>query len=55
MVKRVLALRNAPVADPYTGPAMLSGEASGVFFHEIFGHRLEGHRLKEGGETFKKW
>ncbi len=54
MVKRVLALRNAPVADPYTGPAMLSGEASGVFFHEIFGHRLEGHRLKEGGETFKK-
>ena len=54
MVKRMVALKNAPVADPYTGPAMLSGAASGVFFHEIFGHRLEGHRLKEGGETFKK-
>lgn len=54
MVKRMIALKNAPVADPYTGPAMLSGAASGVFFHEIFGHRLEGHRLKIGGETFKK-
>ncbi len=54
MVSRMVALKNAPVADPYTGPAMLSGPASGVFFHEIFGHRLEGHRLKTGGETFKK-
>ncbi len=54
MAKRMIALKNAPVADPYTGPAMLSGAASGVFFHEIFGHRLEGHRLKTGGETFKK-
>ena len=42
------------MADPYTGPAILSGPASGVFFHEIFGHRLEGHRLKTGGQTFKK-
>ena len=54
MVKKITALKNAPVADPYTGPAILSGAASGVFFHEIFGHRLEGHRLKTGGETFKK-
>lgn len=55
MVRRLLALRDAPVADPYTGPAILSGPASGVFFHEIFGHRLEGHRLKTGGQTFKRW
>ena len=54
MIKRLMALRDAPVADPYTGPAILSGPASGVFFHEIFGHRLEGHRLKSGGQTFKK-
>lgn len=53
LLNRVEALRKAPVANPYTGPAILSGPASGVFFHEIFGHRLEGHRLKEGGETFK--
>ncbi|MGN0282057.1 MAG: metallopeptidase TldD-related protein, partial [Prevotella sp.] len=53
LVKRIQALRAAPVANPYTGPAILSGPASGVFFHEIFGHRLEGHRLKKGGETFK--
>jgi len=50
------ALKNAPVVDPYTGPAILSGRASGVFFHEIFGHRIEGHRQKneEEGQTFKK-
>lgn len=54
MVKRLTLLREAPVVDPYTGPALLSGPASGVFFHEIFGHRIEGHRLKSGGQTFKK-
>lgn len=54
ILERLKALRKAPIADPYTGPAILSGPASGVFFHEIFGHRLEGHRLKSGGQTFKK-
>lgn len=54
MIGRIVALKNAPVADPYTGPALMSGAAGGVFFHEIFGHRLEGHRLKTGGQTFKK-
>ena len=53
LAARVRVLRHAPLADPYTGPAILSGEVAGVFFHEIFGHRLEGHRLKEGGETFR--
>lgn len=53
LAERVSALAKAPVANPYTGPAILSGPASGVFFHEIFGHRLEAHRLKEGGETFR--
>jgi TldD protein len=48
------ALRKAPIADPYTGPAVLEGRAAGVFFHEIFGHRLEGHRQKDDleGQTF---
>lgn len=54
MIRRLRTLRQAPVVDPYTGPALLSGPASGVFFHEIFGHRIEGHRLKSGGQTFKK-
>jgi predicted Zn-dependent protease len=40
-------LRNAELATTFTGPAMLSGEASGVFFHEIFGHRVEGFREKD--------
>ncbi|MFN7931165.1 MAG: TldD/PmbA family protein, partial [Blastocatellia bacterium] len=56
MSKDLLELRKAPVIEPYTGPAILSGRASGVFFHEIFGHRIEGHRQKEedSGQTFTK-
>lgn len=52
--QELLALRKAPIADPYTGPAILEGRAAGVFFHEIFGHRLEGHRQKDDleGQTF---
>lgn len=48
-------LRTAPLAEPFSGPAILSGEASGVFFHEIFGHRVEGHREKDpnSSQTFK--
>ena len=56
MIVDLKALREAPLVDPYTGPAILSGRASGVFFHEILGHRVEGHRQKreEEGQTFKK-
>ncbi|UCE62067.1 MAG: hypothetical protein JSU63_10210 [Phycisphaerales bacterium] len=56
LISEVLALREAPVVDPYTGPAILMSRASGVFFHEIFGHRIEGHRQKdvEEGQTFAK-
>lgn len=50
------ALLRAPEVDPYVGPAILSGYAAGVFFHEIFGHRIEGHRQKDEaeGQTFTK-
>jgi predicted Zn-dependent protease len=56
MIADLAALRVAPIVEPYTGPAILSGRASGVFFHEIFGHRVEGHRQKnvEDSQTFKK-
>lgn len=56
MIGDLEALRVAPLADPYTGPAILSGRASGVFFHEIFGHRVEGHRqkLSSDAQTFKQ-
>jgi TldD protein len=49
-------LLKAPPADPFVGPAILSGRAAGVFFHEIFGHRVEGHRQKDDneGQTFTK-
>ncbi len=51
------ALHDAPLADPYVGPAILEGRASGVFFHEVFGHRIEGHRQKDatGGQTFASY
>ncbi|MDR0833004.1 MAG: hypothetical protein LBN93_02285 [Candidatus Symbiothrix sp.] len=50
------ALKKAPVVESFTGPAILSPEAAGVFFHEIFGHRIEGSRLKQetDAQTFKK-
>lgn len=56
MVNILDGLRNAPVAKTYSGPAILSGEAAGVFFHEIFGHRVEGHREKDpnSSQTFKQ-
>jgi len=55
MVAELLALRTAPVIDPYTGPAILAPEATGVLFHETVGHRLEGERLHDDneGRTFK--
>jgi TldD protein len=56
LVSLLTKLKEAPVAEPFTGPAILSGEASGVFFHEIFGHRIEGQRMKNesDAQTFKK-
>lgn len=50
-------LEKAPLAEPYVGPAILEGRASGVFFHEVFGHRIEGHRQKDktGGQTFASY
>jgi predicted Zn-dependent protease len=54
--KDVTALLTAPEAEPFVGPAIFSGSAAGVFFHEIFGHRVEGHRQKDEseGQTFTK-
>jgi predicted Zn-dependent protease len=56
MIGTLTKMRNAPIVDPFAGPAILSGGAAGVFFHEIFGHRVEGHREKDEsqGQTFKK-
>lgn len=56
VLEQVVALREAPLIEPYTGPAILLNRASAVFFHEIFGHRVEGHRQKDvdEGQTFTK-
>lgn len=57
LVSKLDELRNAPLMETYSGPAILSGEATGVFFHEIFGHRVEGHRQKDpnSSQTFKSF
>jgi TldD protein len=56
MADDLSALRAAPLAEPYSGPALLSGRASAVFFHEVLGHRVEGQRQRgrEEGQTFTK-
>jgi TldD protein len=56
MAADLKALRNAPLAEPFDGPALLSGRAAAVFFHEVLGHRLEGHRQRGDteGQTFTK-
>ena len=56
VIDELTSLHDAPVVEPYIGPAILMNKASGVFFHEIFGHRIEGHRQKrsEEGQTFTK-
>lgn len=54
MIKETEGLDKAPLIDPYAGPALLTGRASAVFFHEVFGHRAEGFRQKDinEGQTF---
>jgi TldD protein len=56
MIAEAEALVAAPLVDPYAGPAMLTGRAAAVFFHEVFGHRAEGHRQKDiaEGQTFAR-
>ncbi|WP_263383011.1 metallopeptidase TldD-related protein [Granulicella arctica] len=56
MAKNLEALRVAPITEPFNGPAILSGRAAAVFFHEVLGHRLEGQRQRgdEEGQTFTK-
>ena len=52
----VAGLLDAPEAEPFAGPAIFSGRAAGLFFHEIFGHRMEGERQKDEseGQTFAR-
>lgn len=54
MIDLLSRLRKAPLVDPFSGPAILSGRAAGVFFHEIFGHRVEATRQRNAadGQTF---
>jgi predicted Zn-dependent protease len=56
MAADLVKLRKAPIVEPFIGPALLSGRASAVFFHEVLGHRLEGQRQRgdEEGQTFAK-
>jgi len=56
MRKEIEGLTAAPLIEPTAGPAMLTGRAAAVFFHEVFGHRAEGHRQKDinEGQTFAR-
>ena len=54
--KEMEGLVKAPLVEPFAGPAMLTGRAAAVFFHEVFGHRSEGFRQKDinEGQTFAR-
>jgi TldD protein len=56
VTKELEALVAAPIIEPVAGPALLTGRAAAVFFHEVFGHRAEGHRQKDvnEGQTFAR-
>lgn len=56
MIQDLVLLQTAPLAEPYSGPAILHPRVTGVFFHEIFGHRIEGSRLTSDfdSQTFKE-
>jgi len=56
MIKETEGLDNAPLIDPYAGPALLTGRAAAVFFHEVFGHRSEAsaRRHQRGPEFTSK-
>jgi len=56
MRRELEALVAAPLVEPYAGPALLTGRAAAVYFHEVFGHRAEGHRQKDitEGQTFAR-
>jgi predicted Zn-dependent protease len=54
MARELKELAQAKPLEPYAGPALLSGFASGLIFHEAIGHRLEGERMgsRSEGHTF---
>ena len=54
LIHETEALDQATLVDPFAGPALLTGRAAAVFFHEVFGHRAEGFRQKDinEGQTF---
>lgn len=56
IIEQLHELKNAETLSRYSGPALLTGEAAGVFFHEIFGHRVEGFREKDpnSSQMFKE-
>jgi TldD protein len=56
LANSLVELRKAPIAEAFVGPAILSGKAAAVFFHETFGHRIEAiHEKNENeGKTFVK-
>lgn len=56
LVRKLAAIKRAPIVEAYAGPALLTAGSAGVFFHEIFGHRVEGERQKSeyDAQTFKK-
>lgn len=56
LAKDLASLAKAEPMEPYAGPALLAGTATGLLFHEAIGHRLEGERMvaRTEGQTFAR-
>ena len=57
MMELLDELREAPIVDPYSGPAILSGRRGRRLLPtRLFGHRIEGHRQKnaDDAQTFAR-
>ncbi len=54
VAKDLHSLAKARPMEPYAGPSLLAGGATGLMFHEAIGHRLEGERMlsRSEGHTF---
>ena len=56
MIETLARWRDAPLIGTYSGPAILSGRVTGLFFHDVIGRKLEAHRQRfdDDARAFKE-
>ena len=56
MIETLARWSEAPLIGKYSGPAILSGRVTGLFFHDVIGRKLEAHRQRfdDDARAFKE-